>query len=295
MLSGGFRGGSMMTSPRKANSGGGFMVGNFDSPATESERKKIGGSQTISPVTIRQLLNASQNSMDDTFRVDGKTPAQVRLLFAASTLFNLSLCQDSPLNPHFCWFLKVTFVGAIRSVVEQSTHLIYKVEDGTGEIDVRMWLDSHDSEHKAQQRSAFQEGIYVRVVGQMRTFMDKLSINSYSIRPIADMNEISFHMIEVIYVHLYNTKGALHSHKMGSQTPSDANKLSSHGNFDGVSGRVHLLVQNYQSDIGISMMELKNQLQGVSENKIREAIDFLAGEGHIYSTIDDDHFKATDA
>eukprot|EP00126_Sphaerothecum_destruens_P010023 Sdes_comp20657_c0_seq3m15961 len=184
MLSGGFRGGSMMTSPRKANSGGGFMVGNFDSPATESERKKIGGSQTISPVTIRQLLNASQNSMDDTFRVDGKTPAQV------------------------------TFVGAIRSVVEQSTHLIYKVEDGTGEIDVRMWLDSHDSEHKAQQRSAFQEGIYVRVVGQMRTFMDKLSINSYSIRPIADMNEISFHMIEVIYVHLYNTKGALHSHKM---------------------------------------------------------------------------------
>eukprot|EP00126_Sphaerothecum_destruens_P010024 Sdes_comp20657_c0_seq4m15963 len=265
MLSGGFRGGSMMTSPRKANSGGGFMVGNFDSPATESERKKIGGSQTISPVTIRQLLNASQNSMDDTFRVDGKTPAQV------------------------------TFVGAIRSVVEQSTHLIYKVEDGTGEIDVRMWLDSHDSEHKAQQRSAFQEGIYVRVVGQMRTFMDKLSINSYSIRPIADMNEISFHMIEVIYVHLYNTKGALHSHKMGSQTPSDANKLSSHGNFDGVSGRVHLLVQNYQSDIGISMMELKNQLQGVSENKIREAIDFLAGEGHIYSTIDDDHFKATDA
>eukprot|EP00126_Sphaerothecum_destruens_P010021 Sdes_comp20657_c0_seq1m15957 len=214
MLSGGFRGGSMMTSPRKANSGGGFMVGNFDSPATESERKKIGGSQTISPVTIRQLLNASQNSMDDTFRVDGKTPAQVRLLFAASTLFNLSLCQDSPLNPHFCWFLKVTFVGAIRSVVEQSTHLIYKVEDGTGEIDVRMWLDSHDSEHKAQQRSAFQEGIYVRVVGQMRTFMDKLSINSYSIRPIADMNEISFHMIEVIYVHLYNTKGALHSHKM---------------------------------------------------------------------------------
>ena len=27
----------------------------------------------------------------------------------------------------------------------------------------------------------------------------------------------------------------------------------------------------------------------------RDAIEFLSGEGHIYSTVDDDHFKATDS
>lgn len=27
----------------------------------------------------------------------------------------------------------------------------------------------------------------------------------------------------------------------------------------------------------------------------REAVEFLSSEGHIYSTIDDDHYKATDS
>lgn len=27
----------------------------------------------------------------------------------------------------------------------------------------------------------------------------------------------------------------------------------------------------------------------------RQAVDFLSNEGHIYSTVDDDHFKSTDA
>ena len=27
----------------------------------------------------------------------------------------------------------------------------------------------------------------------------------------------------------------------------------------------------------------------------REAVDFLSNEGHIYSTIDENHFKSTDA
>lgn len=31
----------------------------------------------------------------------------------------------------------------------------------------------------------------------------------------------------------------------------------------------------------------------VSEAEIRNAIDFLSSEGHLYSTIDEDHFKAT--
>jgi len=30
-----------------------------------------------------------------------------------------------------------------------------------------------------------------------------------------------------------------------------------------------------------------------SEAQLRETIDFLSNEGHLYSTIDEDHFKAT--
>ena len=32
---------------------------------------------------------------------------------------------------------------------------------------------------------------------------------------------------------------------------------------------------------------------GVTDAQVRSAVDALVGEGHLYSTIDDEHFKAT--
>ena len=55
----------------------------------------------------------------------------------------------------------------IKTVLEQSTHLVYKIEDGTAIIDVRMWIDSDDNEGKVQKRAALREGVYVRVYGMI--------------------------------------------------------------------------------------------------------------------------------
>ena len=33
--------------------------------------------------------------------------------------------------------------------------------------------------------------------------------------------------------------------------------------------------------------------EGISEKDVRAAVDFLANEGHLYSTIDDNHYKST--
>ena len=33
--------------------------------------------------------------------------------------------------------------------------------------------------------------------------------------------------------------------------------------------------------------------QGVNGAQVREAVEYLAGEGHLYSTIDEEHFKST--
>lgn len=47
---------------------------------------------------------------------------------------------------------------------------------------------------------------------------------------------------------------------------------------------------------GISVNDILAQLQGkYKEEKVREVIDWLSSEGHVYSTIDDDHFKSTDS
>ena len=47
--------------------------------------------------------------------------------------------------------------------------------------------------------------------------------------------------------------------------------------------------------IGISINFVVDELQGqgVSEADVRNAIDFLADEGYLYRTIDDEHFKKT--
>jgi len=48
---------------------------------------------------------------------------------------------------------------------------------------------------------------------------------------------------------------------------------------------------------GMSVQTVMMQLGGkrYSEPMIREAIEWLSTEGHVYSTIDDDHFKSTDS
>ena len=50
-----------------------------------------------------------------------------------------------------------------------------------------------------------------------------------------------------------------------------------------------------QSDMGVTVQECANamQAQGVSLQQVRDAVDFLVNDGHLYSTIDDEHYKAT--
>lgn len=51
------------------------------------------------------------------------------------------------------------------------------------------------------------QGVYVRVIGQLKAFNNKRSINAQVLYLITDNNEIQYHMLEAIYVHLYHTRG----------------------------------------------------------------------------------------
>ena len=55
-------------------------------------------------------------------------------------------------------------------------------------------------------------------------------------------------------------------------------------------------IKNCPLAIGLSKLDLiKIYRSSVSEKKMMEIIDYLTSEGHIYNTIDEHHFKATDA
>lgn len=52
------------------------------------------------------------------------------------------------------------------------------------------------------------ENQYVAVFGNVRHFQNKRSINAFKVRRIADANEITTHLLEVIQAHLAVSKGA---------------------------------------------------------------------------------------
>lgn len=80
------------------------------------------GNNTLRPVTIRQIINADQPHPDADFALDGAELGQL------------------------------TFVAVVRNISRNATNVAYSVEDGTGQIEVRQWLDSSgDDTQKASE------------------------------------------------------------------------------------------------------------------------------------------------
>ena len=50
-----------------------------------------------------------------------------------------------------------------------------------------------------------------------------------------------------------------------------------------------------ETDIGCTISDCVNAMapQGVTDAQVRTAVEALVNEGHLYSTIDDEHYKAT--
>ena len=52
------------------------------------------------------------------------------------------------------------------------------------------------------------EGVYIRVIGNVKVFNEKRQVTAFNVRPIDDFNEVTHHAMESIYCHLKATKGA---------------------------------------------------------------------------------------
>ncbi|KAG0366342.1 replication factor A protein 2 [Gamsiella multidivaricata] len=177
-----------------AGLGQGIVQDSFSSDAGAT--KKI-INHALRPVTIKQLITATQTQADGDFKIDGHDLGQI------------------------------TFIAVVRSINRQSTQDTYSVEDGTGAIDVKRFRA--EDEDPAELNSVV-EGTYVRIFGLLRQFNQRFSINSHTIRPIQDMNEITYHNLEVIYAHISSTR-----HKVGhsgidtSMMSSSSHNYGSHG------------------------------------------------------------------
>lgn len=123
------------------------------------------------PVTLKQL--SSSRGGDEVYRVDDVELHTVKL------------------------------VGTISQFHDETTNYSFKINDGTGEIDCKKWKDN-DSPSIF---NALREGQTARVVGTIREFAGRSHLLVYNVVPVTNFNEVTHHILDVIFTHLQNTKG----------------------------------------------------------------------------------------
>ncbi|XP_065553859.1 replication protein A 32 kDa subunit [Lathamus discolor] len=255
-----------------ARPAGGFSspAGGFSSPAgTPAERKQRLRTQNIVPCTVSQLLAAEQ--VEETFRVGEVEISQV------------------------------TIVGIIRHAEKAPTNILYKVDDMTAApMDVRQWVDTDEA---GSENVVVPPGTYVKVAGHLRSFQNKKSLVAFKIMPLENMNEFTTHMVEIVHAHMILRKNLMSASKAPQSFGTGMGNMGGYGGggslpVNGLTAhqtQVLNLIKNCPVPEGMSLQELKVQLHNVSMSTIKQAVEFLSSEGHIYSTVDDDHYKSTDA
>ncbi|CAG8729194.1 7785_t:CDS:2, partial [Acaulospora morrowiae] len=264
---------------------GGFMTPGGEGPVSRRDsegRSSDRGAKTVRSVTIRQLLNCDSSHSDGEQLLDGKP---------------LSL---------------VTFVAKVHNISPKSALVDITVEDGTGFIEVKLF-SNNDNLNEEQERimnvpSDIKINSYIRASGTLKEFKSIKSFIAYSIRPITDHNEISYHFIEVIHTHLSLIKGNNNRMSQGSAStitgsvydPSQVNKNNS--NTGAFTSKLHkevfdLVARNADNEVGMKIDDICRALafQYGSDNNVRNAIDDLVSEGQLYNTSDDNHVQVTGA
>jgi replication factor A2 len=197
---------------------------------------------------------------------------------------------------------QITFVGQVHGVNMLATKITYKIDDGTGLIEVTQWVDA-DADADVIRAQLHKQDEYLRVTGRIKSFNNSRSVQAHIIRPITDFNEISYHLLEATVIHLYYTRGPpeamnpvkgdgmfVDGYGGGTTTVAPANggskKLPS--KLSQASRKVFELLQNEpQNNEGLHVHNIAGKL-GMQVNDVFKAGDELLGEGFIYTTVDDE-------
>lgn len=265
--------------------GGGFFntTNNFPSPsANQDDKKRSDRITNIVPCTVAQILQVPEREE------------------------HLKISQ---ISAHI-----ITVVGLVQVVDRQPTRITYVIDDLSGKpIEAQFWIVD-DATVQAENISV---GSYVRVTGALRSLRGKRHIIVFKIRCITDLNELTMHLLEVINTSMSAAIMAKKGTANPVVQPSSASSTYTASSVPPFSGNpagntsfgsaytVHGLNKPQQmvlqciiackDEQGASIVNIANQLRSLNQKAIMDAVEFLSNEGHIYSTIDDDHYKSTDS
>lgn len=95
---------------------------------------------------------------------------------------------------------QVLLVGSVHNKSSSATNVSYEIGDGTGYIDVRLWLDSADDD--SGKTEGVEQDKYIAVMGLPKFFGGKRHVSATHVRVIKDPNEVYHHLLKALYVSL---------------------------------------------------------------------------------------------
>jgi replication factor A2 len=212
---------------------------------------------------------------------------------------------------------QVTLVGKVVSVTEHAACTEITLSDGTGTAPVKHWHDASEDGGGAgggRATSALAPGTYIRVHGSMRLFDGVRSLVAYAIRPILDGNELTYHLLQAVFQHAHlkatgGVGGPVAAAAPGAAPaaagvfgagPKGAAAVVDDGGVgaDGLTGlqraaKAAVGELGASGANGASVDAVCGALApaGHAAAAVRDAVTFLLEEGHLYSTIDENHVK----
>lgn len=205
----------------------------------------------------------------------------------------------------------MTFIGQIRNISKQTTNITYRLDDGTGTFEVKVWIDVDQASAEEDggdgapgANKGLTENAYARVWGKLKTF-GKRHVVATVIRPIQDYNEINYHLLEATAVHLHFARGPVESlqnegnksAQNGGQQQQQQDGQNGGGGYGGggklpstTSGGARKVYQciadTPQTNEGLHMQDIATRT-GMEVADVLKAGDELQGGGFIYTTVDD--------
>lgn len=112
----------------------------------------------------------------------------------------------------------VKIMGIVEQVEQHATNITYRINDGSGAIECKLWVEKDGDASKHEVCNQFS---YIQVVGSLKSYEGRNHILVYKATPVEDFNEMTHHFLEVILTHLQHTKGPIpvrrmHYHRMSS-------------------------------------------------------------------------------
>ncbi|XP_067931426.1 replication protein A 32 kDa subunit-like isoform X1 [Watersipora subatra] len=202
---------------------------------------------------------------------NGMKPVCIKYIHRAFSDDAFTAVDGSPLQ-------QVVILGKVLTCEMNNQRCDYKLADSSGAtILAREYINDEDN----IQPEMIPEGTYVTVYGTVKSFQGSPHLIISRIARLKDPNEITMHLLEMTHTYIKMTE-------VGQGDSTTLNKDAS------ISEQVRTVVQGTKNMTGLSKAEIQTALPHFTPANIDEALNSLSADGFIFTTIDDDHFRATE-